>query len=145
MDNGMFPLYGSTGIIGKCAEYSHSGMYILIARVGANAGKISLINDQFGVSDNTLVLDCNQNQNLVINYLFHYLFYNNLNRLVFGSGQPLITGGQLKTLILDLPSFPEQQKIANFLSSIDIKIENTNQQITKAKNFKKGLLQQMFP
>ena len=141
-EEGKFPLYGSTGIIGKCNEYSHEGLYILIARVGANAGTINLIQDKFGVSDNTLVLNCNQNS--FINYLFHYLGYYNLNRLVFGSGQPLITGGQLKILQLNSPSFPEQQKIANFLSGIDGKIEQVNWELVKTEEFKKGLLQQMF-
>jgi len=141
-EQGRFPLYGSTGIIGKCIEYSHEGLFILIARVGANAGMINLIEDRFGVSDNTLVLNCNQSS--YTDYLFHYLGYFNLNRLVFGSGQPLITGSQLKSLKLNLPSFLEQQKIANFLSSIHDKIESTNKQITQTQTFKKGLLQQMF-
>jgi type I restriction enzyme S subunit len=141
-EEGNFPLYGSTGIIGKCIEHSHEGLYILIARVGANAGTINLIKDRFGVSDNTIVLDCNQNS--FIDYLFYYLGHYNLNRLVFGSGQPLITGGQLKVLKLNLPSFSEQQKTANFLSSIDAKIESVNQQINQTQSFKKGLLQQLF-
>ena len=43
-----------------------------------------------------------------------------------------------------LPSLEEQTKIANFLSSIDKKIENTKTQLEKTKEFKKALLQQMF-
>ena len=42
------------------------------------------------------------------------------------------------------PSKDEQTKIANFLSSIDQKIEVVAQQIEQAKTWKKGLLQQMF-
>ena len=43
-----------------------------------------------------------------------------------------------------LPSLPEQTKIANFLSAIDVKINHTQKQIEKAEVWKKGLMQQMF-
>ncbi len=67
----------------------------------------------------------------------------------------LIKGGKTATMttigqqevgntIVSLPCLEEQTKIANFLSAIDQKIEVVAQQIEQAKQWKKGLLQQMF-
>jgi type I restriction enzyme S subunit len=43
-----------------------------------------------------------------------------------------------------LPTIPEQQKIADTLSSLDNLIENQSKKIKKLKEHKKGLMQQMF-
>jgi type I restriction enzyme S subunit len=50
----------------------------------------------------------------------------------------------LKKVKISIPSLEEQQKIANFLTLLDQKIEKTNHQLEKAQAYKKGLLQQMF-
>ncbi|MCM8514042.1 restriction endonuclease subunit S [Acinetobacter bereziniae] len=60
------------------------------------------------------------------------------------SAQPGIYLGDLSKIEIKLPCLEEQTKIANFLSAIDQKIEVVAQQIEQAKQWKKGLLQQMF-
>jgi type I restriction enzyme, S subunit len=55
-----------------------------------------------------------------------------------------INNNDLKKFKFLFPSKKEQQKIASFLSSIDNKIEITSTQLEKTREFKKGLLQQMF-
>lgn len=55
-----------------------------------------------------------------------------------------ISTGRMNKIILPIPSKKEQQKIANFLSATDQKIELVSTELELAKTFKKGLLQQMF-
>lgn len=141
--SGAYDLYGSTGIIGKTSNGSYEGEYILVARVGANAGMLTRAFGRFGVTDNTLVISLNPASNLT--FIFYYLEHLNLNRLIYGSGQPLITGGQLKILPILLPIESERNKIAICLSSLDELIASQCQKLDALKTHKKGLMQQLFP
>lgn len=55
-----------------------------------------------------------------------------------------ISKGRLGLIPLLIPTLPEQTQITNFLTSIDISIENLSQQIDDSQVFKQGLLQKMF-
>ena len=57
---------------------------------------------------------------------------------------PALNFSSLGVLKIPEIEIKEQKKITNFLSSIDIKIESTSQQIIQMQSFKKGLLQQLF-
>jgi type I restriction enzyme S subunit len=76
------------------------------------------------------------------------LFKKNQNKLLnlsSGSGRVRISKNNLfNRFSFELPSIEEQTKIANFLSSIDNKIEQVGKQLDESKQFKKALLQQMF-
>ena len=58
--NGEYNLYGSTGIIGRTDKALYDGKLVLVARVGANAGFLQIINEPCGITDNTLILKPNQ-------------------------------------------------------------------------------------
>jgi type I restriction enzyme S subunit len=136
---GEYNLYGSTGIIGKTATADYSGDMLLVARVGANAGSLQLVNDSCGITDNTLIIKpCK----LSSHYLYFYLQHYNLNRLVFGSGQPLITAGMLKKVRIPFGNQLEQKKIENFLCCIDERITTQNKIIEKYESLIQAIIYQ---
>lgn len=138
---GEYNLYGSTGIIGKTATADYSGDMLLVARVGANAGSLQLVNDSCGITDNTLIIKpCK----LSSHYLYFYLQHYNLNRLVFGSGQPLITAGMLKKVRIPFGNQLEQKKIENFLCCIDERITTQNKIIEDLKKLKSAIVEMIL-
>lgn len=141
--DGVIDLYGSTSVIGKTKNASFSGARILVARVGANAGMLTKANGSFGVTDNTLVVHPSPSINM--DFLFHYLGSMNINELIFGSGQPLITGSILKMLPILVPVNAEQQRVAACLSSLDALIIVESCKLEAIKAHKNGLMQQLFP
>lgn len=90
----------------------------------------------------------------VNNKLFNtYFIYSFLNAPVFrksaesassGSTRKRIGLTTLRGLKLACPVLQEQEKIANFLTAIDKKIEAIAKQIDLTEQYKKGLLQKMF-
>ena len=79
-------------------------------------------------------------------YLYQFLLDYELKwiRLEQGSTFTAINSADIKSISINLPTLPEQTKIANFLSAIDEKISHCQVQITKMEQYKKGLLQQLF-
>ncbi len=137
-----YPVYGSTGPIGFTECYEFDQPTVLVARVGANAGKINRADGKYGVTDNTLTIQLNNYANL--DFVVSLLEKINLNRFVFGSGQPLITGTMLKRIKLTFPNIEEQKKIAKFLTAVDTKIEQLGKKKALLEQYKKGIMQKLF-
>ena len=141
--NGIFSIFGSTGEIGKCNNFDYSGERILVARVGANAGEVYRVNGNYSVSDNTLMMKVLIT--ISFDYIYYYLHKLGLNSLIYGSGQPLITGSLLKQLKIRLPnSLKEQLAIAKVLSDMDSEIENLETKVDKYKQIKQGMMQNLL-
>lgn len=139
---GNYPVYGSMGIIGYTENYKYEKDCILIARVGANAGVLNVAVGKYDVSDNTLILNLQKNE--ILKFYYYRLMFMNLNKLNYGTGQPLVTSGMLQKLDINLPCKEEQQKIADCLSGLNNLIQNQQKIVTKWQQRKKGLLQGMF-
>ena len=114
---------------------------MLVARVGANAGSLQIINEPCGITDNTLIIKPKKVDAL---YIYYFLQHFNLNRLVFGSGQPLITGGMLKKVKVSLGNIQEQNKLTRLLSLLDERIATQNKIIEDLKKLKCAIAERLF-
>ena len=141
--DGIFPLFGSTGVVGKTNIIEFDGDIVLIARDGANAGKVNYFSGQCAVTDNTLVIRVKENL-VQAKFLAFFLEYYNLHRLIFGSGQPLVTGGQLKKIKMPLVSLTTQVSLTQRLEALDSIIEVHEKYAQSLTLLKSGLMQQLF-
>lgn len=80
-----------------------------------------------------------------IYYALHEkIFLDEVMNRCTGTSYPAINSSDLSSIEILIPCLEEQTKIANFLSTIDQKMDVVSEQLEQAKQWKKGLLQQMF-
>lgn len=61
-----------------------------------------------------------------------------------GTGQKVLSITDLRNITVNMPSLPEQQKIAEFLSTIDTVIEKQKETVSAWEERKKGVMQKLF-
>lgn len=80
-------------------------------------------------------------------FVFYYLQskYDEIRNLANDGGQKNLSGGLVKSLPITLPvDNEEQQKIADFLTSVDTKISQLTEKHRLLKEYRKGVMQQIF-
>ncbi|MBI6101521.1 restriction endonuclease subunit S [Clostridium perfringens] len=140
-----YVLNGGVNPSGYTNEYNVEGESISISEGGNSCGFVNYNKEKFwsGGHCYTLKLKGDEIHNV---YLFEVLKYKEIYimSLRIGTGLPNIQKLTLSKFKIDIPCLEEQIKIANFLSNIDNIIEKESKKLEKLKQWKKGLLQQMF-
>ena len=141
LEKGNIPVFGTGGYMLSVNKFLYKGETVFIGRKGT-IDKPFYFNGEFWTVDTLFYT--HSFKNAIPKFI--YCVFQQINWKLHNeaSGVPSLSKSTIERLKFDFPCLEEQQKIANFLSNIDIKIENTNQEINKMQNFKKGLLQQMF-
>jgi type I restriction enzyme S subunit len=139
---GIYPIIGTGGILGNSGEYLYDKESVILGRKGT-IDKPIYINKPFWCVDTTYYFKFYKA------YLSKFIFYllNKINWKMYNesTGVPSLSSNTIKKIKIHIPpTLTEQEKIAEFLSSIDEKIEITAKKIEKLKDYKKGLLQKML-
>lgn len=114
---GQYAVFGSNGLIGRSEEFLYRDA-IILGRVGAYCGSVAYCPDAFWASDNTIVVEPNEDV-FDTRFAFYALTGANLSRWAGGAAQPLITQTALRGVKILIPSLDVQRRIAGILSTYD--------------------------
>lgn len=138
-----YPVYGGNGQRGYFPRYNVDGNKILIGRQGALAGNVHYVSGKFWATDHAIVTTPFKDINIL--YFYYLLKGYELNRYAQDTAaQPGLAVSKIMNLAIYLPSFIEQQQIADFLdtqcSEIDATAEDIQKEISLLEDYKKSVI-----
>lgn len=141
-DYDLYPVYGGGKLIGYTNNYNVKKDSIIIGRVGANCGCITILKSNSWATDNALIVETNINN---IRYVYYLLIAAKLNNLNESNAQPLITATKvLNKQIIYLNNEKEQKKLVDYLdrksNEINTLILNKEKIIEELEQYKKSLI-----
>lgn len=143
-NNYIYPVYSSQTLNNGLMGFYNQWLYensITWTTDGANAGTVKFREEKFYCTNVCGVLISEIYNNKCIAEILSL----EAPKYVSYVGNPKLMNNVMGKIKIIIPlSLQEQQKIADFLSSIDDKIEKTENGLNELKGFKKGLLQKMF-
>src|SRR5690606_30911121 len=139
-DEGLYPVLGANGEIGRTDDFLFDEKLIFTGRVGT-LGNIFIINSQkVWLSDNTLIFR---------NMQWFYFVYFTLKSIRLedynaGSTQPLLRQSDIKEIEIYLPEEEILKEFENYADVVFKKIESNNRQIQTLKKLRDSLLPKLM-
>lgn len=123
----------------------HPAGTVILSR-DAGVGKSAVLYSPMAVSQHFMAWQCYKSK--LLNWFLYYLLQKmkpSFEVIAVGNTIKTIGVSYFKEMKLPVPSLPEQQKIADCLSSLDALIAAQADKLDTLKAHKKGLMQQLFP
>ncbi|SMM97906.1 Type I restriction-modification system, specificity subunit S [uncultured Candidatus Thioglobus sp.] len=141
LNNGDIPVYGTGGYMTSVDSFLYDGESVCIGRKGT-IDKPVLINGKFWTVDTLFYT--HSFIDLLPKFLFPLFKRINWKKYNEASGVPSLSKSTIERIKLSLPTKPEQQKIAAFLTAVDNKIEQLSKKQGLLSEYKKGVMQKIF-
>lgn len=144
VENGKYRFYTCAKEFYHIDNFAFDSEALLISGNGANVGYIHYYNGKFNAYQRTYVLEKWTENIIYVKFFLEHFLKERINIGKNEGNTPYIVLSVLTEMPILLPCLNEQAKIADFITKLECKIENLSSQLNLAKEWKKGLLQQMF-
>ena len=141
MKPGMYPVIGSTAIIGYHDEFKVDPPGVVMGRSGA-LGSVQYVPVKYWPHNTSLwIKDFKGNSP---RYAYYFLQTLGLEQFNSGAAVPTLNRNDLDSLELKIHSLPTQRKIATVLSAYDDLIENTTRHIEILEEMAQAIYREWF-
>lgn len=146
MKGGIYPVWNG-GVVpsGFTDQWNMEANTITISGGGNSCGFVNLCKEQFWLSSCCFAIT-----KLPLNINKYFLFFQlkkteqKIMKLRVGTGLPSIPKPSIENYIVYIPSFDQQNRTANYLSSLCDELEKYNRQLELIKKQKQGLVQKLL-
>ena len=141
LNKGSVPVYGTGGYMTSVDNFLHDGETVCIGRKGTidspmyHKGKIWTVDTLFYTHS---FIDSKPK---FIYYIFQNIRWKYYNE---ASGVPSLSKKTIDKIKDIFPALPEQEKIVNFLSAVDSKLQALKDKKERLEAYKRGAMQQIF-
>ena len=142
LENGRYPVVYSNGVLNHHKTFMVKGPGLVTGRSGT-LGAVQFIEEDFWPHNTTLwVTDFKGNDPKFIYYFYTCI---GLERFGTGSGVPTLNRNDVHDYSVSIPCDPKEQVfIATVLSDIDAEIATLETKLTKARQLKTGMMQELL-
>ena len=119
--NGIYPIYGSGGVIGRANQYLCIAGSTIIGRIGSFNNPIFVeehfwnVDTAFGLKANDAILD---------KYLYYFCLSFDFSKLDKSTAMPSLTKTSIGNVLIPIPPYKEQERI---VAKIDMVLDTMNE------------------
>ena len=124
IENGIYPVLGANGEIGRTNEFLFDEKLLFTGRVGTLGNIFRVENEKVWLSDNTLVIKPKNH----FNFIYFVLKAAKFEEYNVGSTQPLIRQSDIKEITISLPS---ETKLHEFEKKLDLLFQKMKHNMTQ--------------
>lgn len=144
---GVHPYCGANGVVDHINDFKFDGDFVLIAEDGGYWGKHEpssyIMRGRFWVNNHAHVVRAKDGVT-TNEYLSFMLNYLNIDPFIGGDARGKLTKAVLQQIEVPHPDFPEQQRIAQVLSTVQEAIAQQERLIRTTTELKQALMQKLF-
>ncbi|WP_050297187.1 restriction endonuclease subunit S [Yersinia intermedia] len=139
--SGQYPIYATGGQIGNATSFLFDKPSVLIGRKGT-IDKPKYADTPFWTVDTLFYSEIKKN--VCVKFIYYKFCMIDWMQYNEASGVPSLNAHTIENVLVVLPNMEEQTAIATILSDMDAELEALEQKLSKARDIKQGMMQQLL-